>query len=368
MNIEDGSASVGRIYPQIAMGMIFAYSLFYVVVNFGFLNNKDIFKPFLLLLIFTSFYIPFVVGNKTLMDNFVQYLKINVASVVFMGFYMGLRNKPKEIKWMYVIFVIQLIYSFYKLYYDYYYLMIVGVIAQVEAFDSNAGFMLASLIPMSLILPSPKIRTIIYLMVVVASMLSGQRAAALAAVISVPFAFSYIKQSSRRKSFVAIIILGIIAIVAFSPLIMSAIDNILLRQQLDSDAGTFGAGRSEFWMYVIESFFNGNFFNMIVGYGYYAVNSLLRLKYGMGIPAHNGFLQYMYTFGLIGLSLYSFIYISVYHCYKDLKRKKNYFSGLVLLMLVVFFIRSATSHGDLDISYIPFFMPLAIVMAVKSSC
>ena len=250
------------------------------------------------------------------------------------------------------------------LFIDYYETIILSLNNNIDGiFDSNSGFVLASLIPMSLMLPSKRIRIIAYAIIVVSCLFCGQRAAALAAIISVPFAMKFLVGSIKKSEYFGLFVLGVLVIVILYPYIESSVQNLMLRQELEASKGDLGSGRSTFWKYIIDSYLNGNPINMIVGYGFFSVNSLLNLKYGYAIAAHNGFLEYLYSFGLIGFSIYLSIYFRLLGYYKSLKRNKSIYASMILMMFLVFSLRSITSHGDLNISYIPFFLPIAILMA-----
>lgn len=351
-----------RIYPQIAMGLIFAYSLYYFIINFQQLNKIWLFRPFILLLIIMAFYIPFS-PERDLYQNFIQFMKMNTASISLFGFYLSIK-KTDDYKLFYNLYIVMLLYGLFALIRDYYVVKIVATrFVSNDLFDSHSGFMLASLIPMTLMLPAKKMRAVIYIILVVATMLSGQRAASIGAIISLPFALKYIKGSMNKGNYMFLFIIGVTTIIVLLPAIETAIENIMLRQQHDADRGSIGSGRGEFYMIIIKSFFDSSLFNLLFGYGYFSINALLKVKFGLGISAHNGFLEHLYTFGFLGFFVYLFIFINIYRFYRRLKSKNKNESNLVLMMLFVFLIRSVAAHGNLDITYIPFFMPIAILLS-----
>ncbi len=359
---EKDLVSSNRVYPQVAMGVIFVYSSFYLLLNLFKLNTSRQYKSFILLTFWTLLYIPFVVKGSSLYDNFIQFMKINTGGVLFIGVALSLRKNPNKTKWLYRLFAIQLIYGFYCLVHDYYMVVITSVIDNGEGiFDSNAGFVLASLLPMCLILPNKKMRIITYVIICVACLFSGQRAATLAAAVSVPFALKYFTGVISKKT---MLFWGGILIIIALPIIESSIDNLLLRQEIDANKGQMGSGRSEFWAITLESFFDGSLLSMLFGNGYFSINNLLLQKYGIAIGAHNGFIDHLYSFGIIGLCIYLSIFISLFSFYLSAKKMRAPYANIVLIILLLFFVRSATSHGFLDVSYIPFFLPLAIFIEV----
>ena len=355
--------SSNRVYPQVSMGLIFLYSIYYIMQNYVTLVNCYAFRPFIYYLLMCFLYILFINGERTLFDNFVQFMKITLALCVFVFIYISMKNNPRNIKYVYTIYCIIFIYSLIVLVRDYYMMMIAEAANADEGFDSNSGFMLASLIPMAFLLPMKRAKLVVYALALGACLVSGQRAAALGALISVPIAYRYMKASLSKKDLRVLFFLAIVLFIIAFPYIVGAIENLILRTAVDADRGDVGSGRSVFWALVIKSFFLSSPIKMLFGHGYFAINDMLETEYGMAIGAHNGFLDHLYTFGIIGLLLYLGIYLLIYKIYHGLRVNHSSYSLIVLMIMLIFLFRSATSHGWLDLSYIPFFMPLAIILA-----
>ena len=364
-----GIASDGanRIYPQVSMGLIFLYSIYYITHSYVTLINCRVFRPFIYYLLMCLLYIVFVNGDRAVFDNFVQFMKITLALCIFIFIYICMRNNPQDIKYIYTIYFIIFVYALIILIRDYYMMMIAEAANADEGFDSNSGFMLASLIPMCFLLPMKRIKLILYVVALGACMVSGQRAAALGALISVPIAYKYIKSSLSKKDLIPLFLIAFVFLIIALPYIVGAIENFVLRASVDADRGDVGSGRSVFWAIVINSYFSSNPIQMFLGHGYFAVNDMLEAEYGMPIGAHNGFLDHLYTFGIVGLLLYLSVYLVIYRIYNDLKKECSTYSLVVLMIILIFLFRSATSHGWLDLSYIPFFMPLAVILAKREN-
>ena len=357
------SDSANRIYPQVSMGLIFLYSIYYITQNYVILINCRAFRPFIYYLLMCLLYIIFVNGERTMFDNFVQFMKITLALCIFVFIYICMKNNPLDVKYIYTIYFIFFVYALIILIRDYYMMMIAEAANADEGFDSNSGFILASLIPMCFLLPMKRVKIFVYLIALGACVVSGQRAAAIGALISVPIAYEYIKTSLSKKDLKLLIIMAIVFFIIALPYIVGAIENLIQRTAVDADHGDVGSGRSVFWGIVVNSYFSGNPIQMFLGHGYFSVNDLLEIEYGMPIGAHNGFLDHLYTFGIIGFFLYLGIYLVISRIYNDLKKENSTYSLVVLMIIMIFLFRSAVSHGWLDLSYIPFFMPLAIILA-----
>lgn len=67
---------------------------------------------------------------------------------------------------------------------------------------------------------------------------------------------------------------------------------------------TFTSGRSDFWLVDIASYFDGNLFNKLLGYGFNKSIDVNYARYGNRIWSHNDFIECLLTGGLIQLSIY----------------------------------------------------------------
>ena len=137
----------------------------------------------------------------------------------------------------------------------------------------------------------------------------------------------------------------------------------MLRNAIDTNSGGFGSGRSEFWQIVLYSYFDSSIWGIVLGHGLFSVNDLLLRKYGIPIGAHNGYLDHLYIFGLIGFVLYLRCYLVFLRVGVYLKKLKSEYYIVALMMLFMLVVRSGASHGNFDISYIPFFATLSIILA-----
>lgn len=355
-----------RIYAQVCLVSIIFYSLIYIIKNLFVFTRNRYFAPYwqylLMSVLYMSCYVIFP-GNDlaTPFEAVVQILKSTAAIFVYFGFYLVARKDPHNSKYLYAILLLQVVYSVIFLGMDYYHSLLKTISSNADnGFDSNAGFALASLIPMCFILPYRRFRIYLYVFLIAVTIFSGQRTAALAAIISIPFALGFIKKDLKRFDY---ILFGLVLVVVVIPVISIATENIMLRNEIDANSGDIGSGRSEFWKIVITSYSNSNIFGIILGHGLFSVNDILLRKYGIAIGAHNGYIDHLYSFGIIGLFLYLRCYLVFYKMYIFFRKKKSEYAVLVLMMLFMLVLRSGASHGDFDISYIPFFSTMAIIIA-----
>lgn len=358
-----------RIYAQVSLVLILLYTGIYIIRNFNLIVSKWFYKPLWTYLFMTLIYLVvfLTMPNSTKqspMEAITFVMKIDAAIIVFFGVCLNLTKTPRDIKYFYWIFIFQLINSIFTLIRDYYMSMILQIVeTDHDTFNSNSGFMLASLIPMCFLLPWKRLRIYIYFFLVAMTIFSGQRTASLAVLISLPFALKYVKMGFKSKDY---LLCGVLAVMIVIPFLIDAVENILMRNEVDAARGEVGSGRNEFWMIVIYSYLDSNPFSYLLGNGYFSVNTLLAEKYGNAIGAHNGFIDHLYTFGIIGILIYFRCFHLIYKIYKLINKKlcKNYhaYASLSLMMFLIIALRSAASHGYFDVSYIPFFMALSIVL------
>ena len=221
---------------------------------------------------------------------------------MFAVYLMLIKYGEKMEKYLFLMYFIQVLYVFYCL--------VVEKRAAIESnekiFDSNSGFMLVCCIPMALLIPFKRFRIYLVLLLTAGCLISGQRSAALAAVLSLPFCFLYLKDVIARKDYLYI---GVLFLLLGLPILVSAVDNIVARNNIDLRHGSVGSGREIFWLIVWKSFWGGDFVNVLLGNGLDSVPTLLKRKYGMAIGAHNGWLDHLYSFGLLGICFYIYTFI-----------------------------------------------------------
>jgi hypothetical protein len=350
-----------RIYPQILMGLIFIYCCFFIVTYMSALYKFRYNRAFIVLILLMFFYafLPSKAQTSTF-DHLIYFMKSTMAVQLMLVYFLVLVKNGKEEKWIYIIFFVQVAYALYNLYFDYQSFQDVRFTHDV--LDSNSGFILASCLPLCFLLPQKRLRVYVYFIILCATMLSGQRSAALAAAITIPFAFKLIKTDLKRIDYIFFILFIIVFI---KPMFDFAMNNLLQRHLEDMARGAdaYGGGRATFWVIVWDSFWNGDSAQMIFGRFYDSVPDLLFRKYGIRIYSHNGWLDMLYMFGFIGFFIYLKCYLTLYKANKKISRVMPEYKHLILMMLLILILKSSTSHGNFDISYIPFFSCLSIIFA-----
>ena len=311
-------------------------------------------RRFLLLLCLAIIYIAYPMKP---VENTSYVIRVYMAIITMLAQYSLLRKVKDDAFWnkyMYFIYLFQILFCFYSLISD----RIAFVNSTEREFDSNAGFMLVTCIPLALTLPIKKLRAYVYSLLLIGCLYCGQRSAALAALVSFPLCLWYLKGSIRRKDLAIFLILGFIIII---PVLREAVQNIQLRTEIDIEKGGTGSGRTVFWLIVLQDFFTHGVTHLIIGNGTNSVADLLDKTYGLAIGAHNGWLDILYTFGFVGLFLYGTIIFSFIGRDKKISSHLPEFKHLYWIVFLIFFVKSSTSHGYFDISVVPFLTTIALM-------
>ena len=347
-----------RIYPQIAAAALAVVSLWISFIHIRTLWKNKMMRAFLLLLGLSFLYILYPMKPA---ENTAYVLRTYMAIITMCALYVMLVRVKGEWFWMkhvYIIYIFQLAFCLYSLFMD----RMIFASSTAKEFDSNAGFMLITCIPLALAIPTKRFRVYIYGLLMLACLYSGQRSAALAAAVSLPFCLWYLRGSIRKFDVAILLILGVVIII---PVLTEALQNIQLRNEIDMNRGSMGSGRTIFWAIVVSDFFEQGPIHLLFGNGTDSVAILLDRTYGLAIGAHNGWLDILYTFGFLGLFLYARIFYLFLRRNKTISTTVPDYKNMYLILFLIFFVKSITSHGYFDISAVPFLTTVAMVEGMR---
>lgn len=347
-----------RIYPQVCMALLSMYCTFYTLKNFHYLFHNRYFSAFAMYFVFLWLY-SFLPSEMdySLVERIIHIMKLTIAMSMMFAIYLSLKEDLELEKYVYYIYAFCVVYGFFTLFRDTVYLRMIGR----ETTDSNSGFILASCIPMSFLIPNKRIRIYVFLLVMVGTLMSGQRAAFVGAIFSLPFVYRYLLQSLKAIDWIVLIAVFIVVVM---PYVYRAIDNQIARHYEDMVyVDRYGGGRLIFWNCIWENFKSSGIIQIFFGHLNDSVPALLKAKVGSDIEAHNGWLQNLYTYGLVGLCFYIGCYISFLKNNSNIGDIMPEYKNFFFLLFAMFFVRSTVSHGNFDVSYIPFCMSFALLVA-----
>lgn len=122
--------------------------------------------------------------------------------------------------------------------------------------------------------------------------------------------------------------------------------NDYLRERVIGEDSDYTSGRTEIYLYFLNSFINSDLFGMLFGHGF---NSTIKL---LGIHAHNDWIEILIDYGVVGIYITIFFYYSLYKSIKSsdkelCKRSLNMqFVTLIVssLFSMAFFTETMTIH------------------------
>lgn len=347
-----------RIYPQVCMGAINIYCIIYTFLNIRSLISNKYLSVFVIYFVYIFFYsfLPSMMGIN-LIGRLLYFMKISIALSMMFCLYLSVLEEENNERYIYMIFYVAVIYGFWGLYREIQYVHLTSG----EIIDANAGFILASCIPMTFVIPQERLRTYLYAVIACATLVSGQRAAALGVFISLPLAIKYIKSNLKWPDY---FLFGFVFVIVAYPIIDKAIMNLEARHIADIKRGnSYGSGRTIFWTHIWKDFCSSNLLQQLFGHLNDSIPALLMRKMHADINAHNGWLQNLHTYGMVGLFLYIKCYIQMVKTDKFINSILPDYKNVVLLMFFIFAMRSSASHGEFDISYIPFCLAYTLLLA-----
>lgn len=351
MNPRDRYAEIqseGRIYPQICMLVVVLISLWIVFKH----NIKNsVLSPFYIFIVL--FWIYSLTSSVSFIDTFSYILKSTSGYVFALLFYYFFEKEEA-----YTIKISMLLM---------YTISIYGIFQYIQTreetiygtFESPVGFIYSQLLPLILLWNKNKISPYLFIFSFVMCLMSGQRTASLLACL---FCFPAFKVYRNRLNIKRLILLLIILLVFALPYINSAIDNLILRNEHDTSKGSIGSGRDLFYSVVFEDFCDSSLFNQLFGHGLYSSLILIKKVLGQAIFAHNGYLDTVYQFGILGLLIFLLCIFKIMKFAKDNYKKQSIYCSLLIYMGVAWLVKSSVSHGYLDLNSLPFSIALAYLV------
>lgn len=332
-----GYGTIITVFAQLFVDIIGIYSLFYLSVN---ISQRLLKKAAVSLFILFSFMLLYYVlypksakGGAWLEDGGSALNQVKLFIFSISGFaasaYFTMKRRL-DIKILRIFFVVLWITSILVFFYNQSFI--------IEKYGSsivvnNSGYTILSLLALSFIL-GKNLRIIYLISAVLISCLSAKRGAALQGILFSVLVFFLSMRGESYKQKLSWIMLACIASVIVLLYFSDSFDPILNRLQRDS---TNSSTRQDIIKSIFISFFNGNPFFMIFGYG-----SLSSVIFS-GNYAHNDFVEVMCDYGFFGLSLLLSFYYFLFRYYCSVKGKDNLCSNILLISLLSCIYKSCLS-------------------------
>jgi len=220
----------------------------------------------------------------------------------------------------------------------------VNVFGYVNMFASNhliCSYYTLYMLPLVFLNKSKTVRIVMGIVVSITLFTSVKRAGVLALAASLPV-YIFTNQYVNKKLKASSIVISLLLIAAIAGLFFflgtMGEDNIFERFENIGNDG--GSGRTQVWSKAYKLIADLDFFPLLTGNGYNAVvrDSPVQLS------AHNDFLEVAYDYGLIGLTLYLGVFLSIGLYVLQLLRRKSPLAPSAAMMFTLYFILSMISH------------------------
>ncbi|KAA9340713.1 O-antigen ligase family protein [Adhaeribacter soli] len=228
----------------------------------------------------------------------------------------------------------------------------------------TAALPLLFITPIILVCFSDKTKMLILSVVAVLILISLRRTVILGFAISFPFIYKYISAKLKTHHLVLLSFAFMLAIYFAWGYIGEALifrfENLLV-----GDGGgakdSYGSGRSEFYMIVLNGWFNSDLPAMIYGHGLIDIAELLSRTYGI-THAHNDILEIGYTFGFIGIGVWFTFLGRLWGLRNEMRRYVPENTNLFYVAFISYLIIGLASGCILRITTMPLAFSIAILV------
>ena len=214
----------------------------------------------------------------------------------------------------------------------------VGLTTMETFITTNSSYYLLYFLPMLFLNIKEKYNKYVFLVILIVVLLSSKRAGLIS--LGVGFlSYSYAKGVvDDKKGIVRTVLLVIVFYFILNEMNTIMDNRIFDRFESISDDG--GNGRLDMWVLLWSVMQKSDFFNLMFGHGYGSV----LLELGTGYSAHNDFLEVLYDFGWVGLTLFVTFLVSWFVFARNLIRSKSRRAPIVTMALFIFVTNCFFSH------------------------
>lgn len=222
---------------------------------------------------------------------------------------------------------------------------------------SNIVFYVVTLLPFAFIQKNTFIVKIWHRTTAILGVLSIKRSA----IVAICLSFLYASSRNAAGARLLKTIIQFLFLISLFIGIDAATSNYITKR-FSSALHDGGSGRTDIYSKVVDAFLQGDFTNQLFGHGYNGVvRNRVIARYGyddkmQSLSAHNDFLEMLYDYGILGVTLYILICINIF---KELLHIRTKAPGLLysgVVALIIFITMSSVSHLFLYPTYIAYLM------------
>lgn len=209
------------------------------------------------------------------------------------------------------------------------------------------------LLPLIFYLFKGRVATYLFLIGLIAVLVSLRRTAILAYIVCIPFIYHRIRGTISRKT-IFFLLSGMAVIVYYVVTNYWFIFEDRFSDMMEeSESGYYGSGRTGWWQVLLSNFFSSPF-HWIQGFGCGRVAiDMEKAGFPFG-SAHNDYIEIGYTYGLVGLYLWFGGILDVFKLYKKNSLKMH--SALIMMASISYLFISIASGATEQ----PHFMCIAL--------
>lgn len=248
--------------------------------------------------------------------------------VVIVFFYYSVINQHLSNVLLNVVLLIVLANGLWEIYYAFSFQRLKQ---GVEVINTSAGYIFVMILPV-LLYRFRKDNIWIFLVTLILTMLTGKRGALVIYAVLILYGLLNYKTISRyfriNWKIVLFLVLIIVSYSVFMEYAYESLQHRLLTIK-NEQRGTIASGRDVIWSTLLSAWYNGDFINLLFGFGFYATIPINRFI------AHNDFVEFLVDFGLIGLLLYCVVLVQFF---KNIKRVKIINKHIFSLLMICFFV------------------------------
>ena len=273
-----------------------------------------------------------------------------VASVLplYSFYYFG--RKGMVSSYWFMVMTILFCLNAYALYYENQQRILEILVGESEDFTNNSGYIIVSLLPLMAFFNKRSIIQYVGLfLIMAATILCFKRGAILVGFLAIAFFILKkvtVRSTSRRITTIVLVAVLLVLLYRYFDTIFLTNDyfyqRVMLTREGDSSGRDYIFGF--FWKFFPSS--ENGIIGILFGNGAAATVKLL------GIEAHNDWLEFAIDFGLLGIVLYLFYWLTFYKYYKF--ARKNLSDTIVLAMgmiLIINFARTFFSMSFINMTF-----------------
>lgn len=231
--------------------------------------------------------------------------------------------------------------------------------------QNNAAYAALFYLPFVLCFKNKLIKIVVSLLFFLAIVFSLKRGGFFAFFAGI-FAYLYVMYYVLGNHKVKIWELLIIVLVIFGPYYLFQMSDFapgeLMLARFDDMAESGGSGRLYIYMNKLKIIGNSGTLGLIFGHGWMATGN----EGMIGVTAHNDFLEMFYDFGIIGFSLFIWVWVSLIRLCKELIIEKSRYAAPMAASLAILFVNNCVAHIWIYSNYLATFaMFWGFVLAAK---